>query len=83
MFLFKVEDLFEIKGRGLILVPGLGDKVKFAKIGNKIKLIRPDKSEIEAIISGIAFQRNYDILVDNLKKEDVPIGTEVWLITLN
>ncbi len=79
MFLFKVEERFMITRLGLVLVPGLGDKQ--AKIGDKIKIIRPDNSTIETVIKGIAVNPNRDILVGSeLTKEDVPIGSKVWLI---
>ncbi len=79
MFLFKVENKFMVPGRGLILTAGLRDKV--IKVGDKIKLIRPDKFTIDSTIRGFAvFDVNYSVLIDsNLTKEDVPIGTEVWL----
>lgn len=78
MFLFKVQDRFMITGRGLILVPGLGDKK--ASINDTIKIVRPDNSIIETKIKGISFSLNRDILVEsNLTKDDVPIGSEVWL----
>ena len=78
MFLFKVEERFMMTGRGLILVPGLGDKT--AKTGDKIRIIRPDNSIIETVIKGIAFNSNRDILIGGeLTKEDVPVGSEVWL----
>jgi hypothetical protein len=78
MFLFKVEDSFIVPERGLILVPGLGEKK--AAIGDKVKIVRPDRSTIETTIRGISFNEHRDILVGpNLPKEDVPNGSEVWL----
>lgn len=80
-FLFNVEDRFVISDQGLVLAPGLGDKVKFVKTGTGIRLIRPDKSEITTSIKGITFGGNHDILIPlTVKKEDVPIGTQVWTI---
>jgi hypothetical protein len=79
ILLFKVENQFEITGRGLILNPGLGDNIKFVSTGTKIKLVRPDKSELLATIEGITFQGSHDILISSaFSKADVPIGTEVW-----
>lgn len=75
MLLFIVDNTFLIPGRGLILTPGPGKKP--ANLGDKIKLIRPDKSVIETIIIGMSFNDNRDILVE--KELNVPIGTEVWL----
>jgi hypothetical protein len=61
----------------LILSPGIRDKR--VKVGSSIRLIRPDRSIIETKIKGIPFKVD-DILVgSNIKKDDVPIGTEVWL----
>jgi hypothetical protein len=81
IFLFKVEDRFVISDKGLVLTPGLGDKVKFVKSGFKIRLIRPDKSEVMTSIKGISFEGNHDILIPlTITKDEVPIGTEVWTI---
>jgi len=78
MFLFKVQDKFLITGRGLILVPGLGDKK--ATVGDPIKIIKPDQTVIETTIRGIGFNEFRDILVGKeLTKDDIPIGSEVWL----
>jgi hypothetical protein len=78
-FLFKVEDRFVISDRGLVLLPGLKDKVKSIKTGTEIKLIRPDKSEIKTRITGITFEGTHDILIPlTITKNDIPIGTEVW-----
>lgn len=78
MFLFKVEDHFLVTGRGLVLVPGLRDKK--ANVGDSIKIVRPDQTTIETIIRGIGWNEFRDILVGNdLTKNDVPIGSEVWL----
>jgi hypothetical protein len=78
MFLFKVQDRFLVTGRGLILVPGLGDKK--VTIGDPIKIVKPDLTIVETTIRGIGFNEFRDILVGNdLTKDDVPIGSEVWL----
>ena len=69
-----------VTGRGLVLFPGLGDKKVFT--GAKIKIIRPDNSIIETVIRGISFNDPRDILVGStLTKEDVPIDSEVWLVS--
>ena len=67
-----------VTGRGLILFPGLGDKK--ANAGDSIKIVRPDQSTIETTIRGIGWNQFRDILVGkDLTKDDVPIGSEVWL----
>ena len=81
MLLFIVENKFSMTGRGLILTSGLGDKVKFITTGTKIKLIRPDKSELLTTIIGNTFEGNHDILINSeLNNEEIPAGTEVWTI---
>ncbi|RPD43433.1 hypothetical protein [Paracnuella aquatica] len=78
MYLFTVDETYMITGRGLLLTPGLGDKP--AKIGDALELVKPDKTILRTVITGIVFNEHRDILVGaNLTKEDVPIGTEVWL----
>jgi hypothetical protein len=80
IFLFKVERQFVITDRGLVLAPGLGDKVKLVTTGAKIKLVRPDQSELHTTIKGITFEGNHDILVSSeFTKDDIPVGTEVWM----
>lgn len=73
-------------GRGLVLIPGIvpiGDE-RF-RIGDPLLLKRPDGSEVRTTIGGIELMipvRNHDftIVLKELIKEDVPIGTEVWSI---
>ena len=78
MLLFTVAETYMITGRGLLLTPGIGDKP--AKIGDTLKLVKPDNTTLETVITGIVFNEHRDILVGStLTKEDVPIGTEVWL----
>ena len=78
MLLFKVDERFMVTGRGLVLVPGLGEKK--ATLGDPVRIIRPDGTIIETTIRGIGFNKFREILVGgNLTKEDIPIGSEVWL----
>ena len=84
--LFVVEDSFLIRGRGLVLVPGIipeGDE-RF-RVGNPIRLKRPDGSAIDTSIGGLELvcpnpRMDAVIMLNDLSKEDVPIGTEVWSI---
>jgi hypothetical protein len=83
--LFVVEDRFEIRGRGLVLVPGInpeGDE-RF-RVGERIALRKPDGTSVEAPIGGLEIPMSDNpsqgvlILLKTLTKEDVPAGTEVW-----
>ena len=79
VLLFRVENQFTITGRGLILTPGLGNNVKFVTAGTKIRLVRPNKSDLITTIKAITFEGNHDILISReFTKEYVPVGTEVW-----
>lgn len=79
MLLFVVEQVFSITGRGVVLLPGLGKNV--VRVGTIVRLVRPDGSTLDTKIRGIGFNEFRDILVgQELRKEDVPAGTEVWMI---
>jgi hypothetical protein len=80
--LFTVEDTFTIKGRGTVLVPGIvPEGEERFRIGDALRLRRPDGSEVEATIDGIDFfnvpHGAYPIVI-RLPKSDVALGTEVW-----
>lgn len=78
-FLFKIKDTFYIKDMGLLLSSNSKVELKSLDFMSKLKLIRPDKSELETSVIGINWQ-NGDLVVSKLQKKDVPIGTEIWLI---
>jgi hypothetical protein len=86
--LFKVEDCFEIRGRGPVIVGfRLGQHALF-KAGDVLVIDRPDGSTIEAVIQGIEppvgavyshdppppSERRYGLLIDT---DAVPIGSVV------
>jgi len=88
--LLVVEDTFFLKNRGLVPVPGIvpqGDE-RF-RIGDPILIRRADGSHLEWTIGGIemigyAFgiprQNDVVILLKDLTKEDIPIGSEIWSV---
>ncbi|MCG8700138.1 MAG: hypothetical protein MI922_18930 [Bacteroidales bacterium] len=70
-----------MKDKGLILIPGIEDKAPKINVGDKVKLIRPDKSELFSKIIGITSTGGINIMIENkYKKEDIPIDKEVWLM---
>lgn len=76
-YLFTVEDIFLISDREIVVTSG--PKNKLVRVGDRLQLIRRDKSTIETTMKGIQFHENWAVLLGNdLTKEDVPIGTEVW-----
>jgi hypothetical protein len=82
--LLTVEDTFAIRGRGLVLVPGIipeGDE-RF-RVGDRITLRRPGGSSVDTQIGGLELldpnpRRDVVIMLKGLAKGDVPVGTEVW-----
>lgn len=84
--LLVVEDTFLIKGRGLIPAPGVLRDSGRIRVGDPIELRRPDGTSIAWQIGGIEIldgsavdKNNTCILLKDLGKDDVPIGTEIWL----
>lgn len=79
-----IEDVFQIDGRGCIVVPGLLlDADPHVCIGDPATLRRPDGTEIQTLVAGIEMIRTLDrnampiLLPKNIHKDEVPIGTEL------
>lgn len=86
-FLFVVEDTFAIKGRGLVLVPGITPhEDEIFRVGDPLRLIRPDGSELRTAIGGLemftkpVLQAAIPVLLRGVTKEEVPVGSEVWSV---
>ena len=84
--LFTVTDTFVIRGRGLVLFPGIAptENERF-RLGDPLQLKRPDGSIIQAEIAGFEYptpnpRREIAIMLKGINKDDVPVGTEVWSI---
>jgi len=81
MFLIEVEERFEILNTGLILTPGLGNKIEKIHTGDKLKILRPDKSEIFTTVHGLTTSGNFNIVISQeYCKSDIPIGSKVYLV---
>jgi translation elongation factor EF-Tu-like GTPase len=90
--LFKVEDVFEISGRGCVIMPSIPAESEFKiRVKDQIQLRTPDGRVFDTQIAGIEFahgtkqdgskiSRMAIILPRNIPKEDVPSGTEVWVL---
>ena len=74
--LFKVIDTF-FSPNGQVLLSEFNKNIDILS-GTKIKLILPDRSEIETQIIGISFEGNVSILVPI--KSSIPLQTEVWTL---
>jgi hypothetical protein len=84
--LFTVEDRFYVQGRkGTVLVGNAQSNTPTVNIKDEIILIRPDIIEIVTEVDGIEMPltvsgvRKIAISIENVTKEDVPVGTEVFL----
>jgi hypothetical protein len=84
--LLVVASTFTVKGRGLVLVPGIlpeGDEC--FRPGDPIVLRKPDGSTVATRIDALELlcanpRRDVVILLKELTKPDVPVGTEVWSV---
>lgn len=82
--LFTVEATFTVRGRGLVLVPGLViERDERFRVGDRIVLRRPDGPSLDARIGGLELpspnpRHEVMVLLRSLTKGDVPVGTEVW-----
>jgi hypothetical protein len=85
--LFTVTDAFTIQGHGVVLLPELrftGDE-RIA-VGDPLLLKRPDGTDAPAVIDAIELLKPVQgkcqsvIMLRGKNKNDVLIGTEVWLM---
>lgn len=86
--LLRVGDRFELRGRGLVLTPGLPPGS--ATAGRlRVRLRRPDGAEREALASielnhfnapSLPVEQRWQAMIclHDATSEEVPIGTEVW-----
>ena len=80
-----IEDVFLISGRGLVVLPGIPLTGNWhVKAGTPIELRKPNGSTRESKIRGIEMIRGTRqilpiLLGAGLTKDDVPIGTEIWI----
>ena len=79
--LFIVEDSFAIKGRGLVLVPGVALEDQAGK-GTRIVLKVPLGTKLKSTILGAESFMDSRVskkaILVNLNKSQVPNGTEIW-----
>lgn len=89
--LFTVTDRFQIESRGCVLIPGVscepGDPV--VRVGDRIRLQMPSGNDFDTTVRGIEHIRyakmpekiTFPVLLpENITKDEVPVGTEVFLL---
>jgi hypothetical protein len=84
-FLFTVDDVFDIGRRYVIPTPGVPVSVRGIRNGLSIELRRPDGTVLRTEIASVEMLDPYDpkrptqIAFQGITKQDVPIGTEIWM----
>ena len=82
--LMRVDDVFELADR-VVLAPGVDGEQSRGLVGRSVSLERPDGTLVSTTVASVELpspnpsQRYPIALGGSLTKQDVPIGTEVWL----
>jgi hypothetical protein len=89
--LITVDEALHVTGRGCLLTPGItSESMPSVQIGDRVRLFLPSGETTESVIHGIDAVHNRNTekpeirffltLPREVKKEDIPKGTEVlWL----
>jgi hypothetical protein len=86
--LLKVEDLFQLSERGLVLTPELAVEVRDRfKNGDvvAVELVRSDGASTRGTVH-LWYEHHrpggYKMMcfLDGMSKEEIPVGTEVWAL---
>jgi len=86
-FLFKIEDVFEISGRGCVIVPAIPEGTDFKiRARDAIQLRTPEGRTLNTYIRAVEMVkvaagpcRIAIMLPPDVLKQDVAEGSEVWL----
>jgi hypothetical protein len=82
--LLVVRQRIWLRGKGLILTPGfIPTSSDSVRPGDRVILRCPDGSTREATVQGTRHtltENEVDLLLGEVTKDEVPIGTEVWSI---
>ena len=86
--LIKVEDVFYFSERGCVVVPAVPEGFDFIRAKDQIELHTPDGRRLQTHIASIELPKPKDgspcrmaiMLPPDITKQDVPVGTEVWLL---
>lgn len=90
-FLFRIEEVFDVPGRGCVIVPVISDGQDFKiRAADLIQLRAPDGRVFDTHIASIELLKQQHgncrmavMLPRDLAKRDIPIGTEVWFLSHN
>jgi len=86
LLLLKVEGVFRVQGRGLVLQPGLSSETG-VRAGERLELRRPDGSTVKTSLVAVELLCGPGkpctwvlMLPHELTDEAVPAGTEIWRV---
>jgi hypothetical protein len=88
VFLFTVEEVFNLKGLGTVLYPGISWNHSGPSIplGQSIIVLRPNGQELKTTIRGFpnirrtpSHRASAISLPTEIKAEDVPLGSQIWV----
>ena len=87
-FLFKIENVFEVPGRGCVIVPAIAGGADFKiRPRDAIQFRTPEGRTLNTHIGSVEFLkpavgscRMAILLPSDVSKQDVPKGTDVWLV---
>jgi translation elongation factor EF-Tu-like GTPase len=87
-FLFRIEDVFEISGRGCVIVPAIVEGADFKiRPNDAVQLRTPEGRTLNTHIGSVEFLtpevgmcRMGILLPPEVAETNVPTGTEVWLM---
>ncbi|WP_206787893.1 hypothetical protein [Corallococcus sp. NCSPR001] len=83
--LLVVEDAFDIQGRGILVAPDV-DMGERGQLEIRVALRRPDGDVLEAValaqipLGSFRSRPQHVLCFSTLSKQDLPAGTEVWLL---
>lgn len=82
-FLMMIEHTFQLDNEVLILPALSAEKFQF-ETTERIKIVKPDNQVLEMnahfVIPFITpAQLIYEVILPNARKEEVPIGSQVWI----
>ena len=88
-FILQVEDVFDIAGRGLTLAPAIPTNLGFEiRPRDRIQLRAPNGRILDTHVASFSLGRPIGgdrtivamELPSDIPRDDVPIGTQVWLV---
>ena len=85
-FLCEIEDVFDISGRGYVVVPGIPYSAAGIRAGSAIAIETPDGQRFETVIVGLEMinrgkpMDHAPFLLRSVTKAMLPIGSRVYAL---